>query len=357
MKTIQVQTASHTYPIYIRAGALSALNDLLSQHLKQRAFVLTNSTIAEHYLQPLLDNLQGYDVSFFLMDDGEQFKNFDTYQRVMSAVVESELGRDGVLIALGGGVVGDMAGFVAATYQRGIDFIQIPTTLLAQVDSSVGGKTAINHASGKNLVGAFHQPQAVLIDPEVLATLPAREFSAGLAEVIKYGIMADEQFFCWLESNLPQLMEQQPDKLEEAIARSCSIKAQVVAGDEREKGQRALLNLGHTFGHAIEAATGYTQWLHGEAVATGMLIACRLAGRMNLMTTEQTQRVEKMLQAASLPLNAPESITESDWLRLMGKDKKVQQGQIRFILPHGLGDAEIHTDVSHDDLFAAIFNH
>jgi 3-dehydroquinate synthase len=279
-----------------------------------------------------------------LVDDGEQAKGWPGLDRVIDALLAARLGRDALLIALGGGVVGDLAGFAAAVYQRGIPFIQVPTTLLAQVDSSVGGKTAINHARGKNMVGAFHQPLAVIADVATLDTLPDRELRAGLAEVIKHGFILDQAFVAWLEANMDKLLARDRTALEHAVRRSCELKAQVVAADERESGLRAILNFGHTFGHAIEAGAGYGEWLHGEAVGTGMLMAAELSARAGTLRREDAERVRALIARAGLPLRGPKLAIER-YLELMQVDKKAAAGKIRFILLDGLGRATLRGDL------------
>ncbi|MGX5914884.1 3-dehydroquinate synthase [Aliidiomarina sp. Khilg15.8] len=353
MQQITVQLGTRSYPIHIGSAQLHQIEPLLTQQLSHQVFIISNTTVAPLYLETLCTGLGKRQVVSFCVPDGEQYKTLSTYQQVMDALVESGFGRDCTVIALGGGVVGDLAGFVAATYQRGVNFIQIPTTLLAQVDSSVGGKTAVNHAQGKNLVGAFHQPGAVVIDIDCLQTLPTREFHAGLAEVIKYGVMADADFFAWLEREMPALLAQDADALTYAVKRSCELKAKVVAADEREQGQRALLNLGHTFGHAIETAQGYGSWLHGEAVAAGTAIAADVACAQKLIDEPTYQRIVALLQAANLPVCAP-AMDWATWQQLMGRDKKVKAGQIRFVLPTALGAAALFTDIPEARLQKAV---
>jgi len=275
------------------------------------------------------------------LPDGEQYKTLDTFNTVMSYLLEGNYSRDVVIIALGGGVIGDLVGFAAACYQRGVDFIQIPTTLLSQVDSSVGGKTAVNHALGKNMIGAFYQPKAVIIDTECLATLPAREFAAGMAEVIKYGIIYDHDFFIWLEENLDKLYALDEQALSYAIARCCQIKADVVAQDEKESGIRALLNLGHTFGHAIEAQLGYGNWLHGEAVSAGTVMAAKTAQLQGLINDQQVERIVSILKRANLPIHTPESMSFSDFMQHMMRDKKVLSGELRLVLPTSIGTSQV----------------
>jgi 3-dehydroquinate synthase len=301
--------------------------------------VVSNETVAPLYYQKLLPNLTHCDVSSINLPDGETYKTVATMQAILDALVESRAGRDVCLVALGGGVVGDITGFAAACYMRGVDFIQVPTTLLAQVDSSVGGKTGVNHAQGKNLIGAFHQPQVVLIDTDTLGTLPDRELSAGLAEVIKHGAICDPGFFAWLESNIVALLRRDPDALEHAIRRCCEIKAEVVAEDEREAGRRATLNFGHTFGHAIEHSQGYGEWLHGEAVAAGMIMAAKLSG----IEDADVRRLTNLVEAAGLPI-VPPPIAAPDWKSAMGMDKKVQGKQLRFVLLNTIGDSYVTSD-------------
>ncbi len=301
--------------------------------------VVSNETVAPLYYEKLRANLAGCDISSIYLPDGESFKTVATMQSILDRLVESRANRDIAVIALGGGVVGDIAGFAAACYMRGVDFIQVPTTLLAQVDSSVGGKTGVNHAQGKNLVGAFHQPQVVLIDTNTLDTLPDRELAAGLAEVIKYGAICDAEFFGWLEANMAALLARNPDALEHAIRRSCELKAEVVAEDEREAGRRAILNFGHTFGHAIEHCQGYGEWLHGEAVAAGMIMAARLSG----LPGDDVDRLAALVAAAGLPTEPP-AIAADAWLDAMGMDKKVQGKKLRFVLLDAIGESRVSSE-------------
>jgi 3-dehydroquinate synthase len=307
------------------------------------ALVVTNTTVGPLYSERLVAALAGKRVRTLALPDGEKYKTLDVLGRVFDALVEARLNRDACVVALGGGVVGDMAGFAAACYQRGIDFVQVPTTLLAQVDSAVGGKTGINHAGGKNLIGAFHQPRAVISDLATLRSLPPREFRAGLAEVIKYGLVDDAEFLAWIERHIEALLALDMQALGYAVRRSCEIKARIVAADEHEHGQRALLNLGHTFGHAIETATGYGEWLHGEAVAVGMLLATDLSQRLGLLDTPDLQRIRMLLQRAGLPDTAPR-IGAKRALELMGMDKKVLQGRIRLVLLSRLGAGIVSGD-------------
>ena len=346
MISIEVGLGDRSYPIYIGSGLL-AQAALIAKHLAQpRVAIVTNETIAPLYLDALTQSLAaaGVKVLPIVLPDGESHKVWDTLNIVFDRMLAARCERKTTVVALGGGVVGDLAGFAAATYQRGVPFIQIPTTLLAQVDSSVGGKTAINHPLGKNMIGAFHQPVAVIADTDTLRTLPDRELAAGLAEVIKYGIIGDAPFFDWLEANLDRLLARDPEALAYAVRRSCENKAHVVAIDERETGPRALLNLGHTFGHAIEAGLGFGQWLHGEAVAAGMVLAARTSRALGHIGDAEVQRIERILTRARLPVSAPDLGFER-WLELMGHDKKVEAGTTRFILVRRLGEAYIDAAV------------
>jgi len=342
MERITVSLGERSYPITIGAGLF---NDpaLLSLNPKQKVVVVTNQTVAPLYaarILSLLDN-RGCISSVLELPDGEQYKTLDTFNTVMSYLLEHNYSRDVVIIALGGGVIGDLVGFAASCYQRGVDFIQIPTTLLSQVDSSVGGKTAVNHPLGKNMIGAFYQPKSVLIDTDCLSTLPAREFAAGMAEVIKYGIIYDEAFFVWLEQHMDDLYALDEQALEYAIARCCQIKAEVVAEDEKEAGVRALLNLGHTFGHAIEAELGYGNWLHGEAVSAGTMMAAKTAQLQGLITEQQVERILAIFNRAKLPVQTPESMSFDDFMRHMMRDKKVLSGELRLVLPTSIGTSEV----------------
>ncbi|MDJ0711227.1 MAG: 3-dehydroquinate synthase [Woeseiaceae bacterium] len=330
--TVTVDLGERSYPIVIGGGLLGGGFDLSKFVAGGDCLVVSNDTVAPLYLEQLLPNLAGRDVGSIALPDGESHKTVTTMQRILDQLVDMRAGRDTTIVALGGGVVGDIAGFAAACYMRGVNFIQVPTTLLAQVDSSVGGKTGVNHPQGKNLIGAFHQPQAVLIDTDTLDTLPDRELSAGLAEVIKYGAICDSEFFAWLEDNIARLRGRDPDALAHAIGRSCECKAEVVAEDEREQGRRAILNFGHTFGHAIEHCQGYGEWLHGEAVAAGMVMAAELS---NLPAME-VERLRALIAAAGLPVEPP-SISHGDWMNAMGMDKKVHGKQLRFVLLRGIG--------------------
>ena len=351
MQTLTVNLGDRSYPIHIGPGLLDGA-DLIAPHLAQkRVAVVTNTIVGPLYLERLRRGLEAAGVSVLpiVLPDGEQYKDWETLNLVFDALLQDRAERRTTLIALGGGVIGDMTGFAAASYQRGVPFIQVPTTLLSQVDSSVGGKTGINHPLGKNMIGAFYQPRLVLADTDTLKTLPPRELSAGLAEIIKYGLIWDEDFFAWLETNIEKLRALKPQAVAHAVYRSCEIKAQVVAQDERESGVRALLNLGHTFGHAIEAGMGYGNWLHGEAVGAGMVMAARLSRSMGLITLTDLTRAESLIARAGLPVEAPALGVES-YLGYMGVDKKVEGGKIRFVLLKKIGAAFVTADVPSDTL-------
>lgn len=345
MQTLNVELASRSYPIYIGRHLLSRA-ELILPHLKRKQVaIVTNTTVAPLYLDKLSKTLAeaGVKVTPIILPDGEAYKNSETLNKIYDALLENHCERSTTLIALGGGVIGDLTGYAAATFLRGVPFIQIPTTLLSQVDSSVGGKTGINHPLGKNMIGAFYQPQAVLADIDTLQTLPSREFSAGVAEVVKYGLIRDADFFDWLETNVEKLMALDEAVLSYAIYRSCQNKAEVVARDEHENGERALLNLGHTFGHAIENAMGYGVWLHGEAVAAGTMMAADLSRRMGWLSQQEVERIHALLTKAKLPLDAPQLGVEK-YLALMQLDKKVADGKIRLILQQGIGKSVITSD-------------
>ncbi len=342
MQTLSVELGERAYPIHIGPGLL-ARADLVSPHLSlPRVIIVSNTTVAPLYLARFSDTLAraGIQTESVVLPDGEAYKNWETLSQIFDALLTRRAERKTTLVALGGGVIGDLAGFAAACYQRGMPFIQVPTTLLAQVDSSVGGKTGINHPLGKNMIGAFYQPQLVLADTDTLATLPDRELSAGLAEVIKYGLIRDLPFLEWLEANMEKLIARDTEALTYAIHRSCQNKAEVVAADERETGQRALLNLGHTFGHAIETGMGYGVWLHGEGVSAGTLLAAELSRRMGLLTRADVERVSDLFVRAGLPVAAPD-LGYDAYMGHMGVDKKVEAGRIRFVLLRALGDAFI----------------
>ena len=351
MHTLTVALADRSYPIHVGAGLLSRA-ELIAEKLPQRrAAIITNSTLAPLYLAPFRAALEshGIDAVSIVLPDGEVYKNWEILNKIFDALLEHRCERKTTLIALGGGVIGDLAGFAAAVYQRGVPFIQVPTTLLAQVDSAVGGKTGINHALGKNMIGAFYQPLAVIADTDTLSTLPDRELAAGVAEVIKYGLIRDAAFFDWLEKNIGRLTAREPEALAHAIECSCRNKAEIVALDERETSVRALLNFGHTFGHAIEAGLGYGTWLHGEAVAAGMVLAARLSHRMGLIAREDVALVTDVLGRARLPVAAPD-LGIDRYLDLMGHDKKVEEGRIRFILLKRIGEAFVSNGVPETEL-------
>lgn len=355
-KVLQVSLAERSYPIVI-GDHLLADPELLREHVPAKQILLvSNTTVAPLYASALQSAFAGRQVVETIIPDGEQHKNLETVSRVWDVLMANRFGRDAMIVALGGGVVGDLAGFAAACYQRGIDFVQVPTTLLADVDSSVGGKTAVNHPGGKNMIGAFHQPRAVIADVSLLRTLPDREYRAGMAEVIKYGLICAADFFSWLEAQMPRLMARDPGALIEAIHRSCALKADFVIRDERETGDRALLNFGHTFGHAIEAATGYTEWLHGEAVGTGMDIAADMSHRLGLLGSEELQRIRAVLAAAGLGRPAPHC-SASRALDYMRVDKKVKSGRVRLILLRRIGEAFISADYNDRTLDATLQRH
>ncbi|MEL6868461.1 MAG: 3-dehydroquinate synthase [Pseudomonadota bacterium] len=347
--TVRVSLGARSYDILIGRGLLQQSATLQRALAGQQVIVVSNVTVAPLYLEALQRALDGYAVQTHVLPDGEQHKTLEQLSGILDMALAANAARDVTFVALGGGVVGDMTGFAAACYMRGVAFIQIPTTLLAQVDSSVGGKTGVNHPRGKNLIGAFHQPAAVFIDTDTLQTLPEREYSAGMAEVIKYGAIMDREFFAWLEANIAALMARDAEPLAEAIARCCTLKAQIVAEDETEQGRRALLNFGHTFGHAVEACTGYATWLHGEAVAIGM----RLAADMSDIETGERKRLSALLHAAGLPTTAG-GLTCEQLLEAMGHDKKVLAGQIRLILLRALGAAFVSSDYDRSRLVSVL---
>ncbi len=355
MQTLKVELANKSYPIHIGRNLIADAS-LILPHLKRKhVAIVTNTTVAPLYLAKLMQTLEaaGVKVIPIILPDGEAYKNTETLNTIYDVLLQNRCERSTTLIALGGGVIGDLTGYAAATYLRGVPFIQIPTTLLSQVDSSVGGKTGINHPLGKNMIGAFYQPQLVLADIDTLQTLPAREFSAGVAEIIKYGLIRDADFFDWLEVNMAKLIQLDEQVLSEAIYRSCQNKADVVAKDEHELGERALLNLGHTFGHAIENAMGYGVWLHGEAVAAGTMMAADLSQRMAWLTANEVIRIKNSLVAANLPINPPD-LGATKYLDLMGLDKKVENGKIRLVLQQGIGKAVITSDYDAEKLAATL---
>ncbi len=356
MQTLQVDVGHARYPITIGPDLLGNVALLENQIPGRHLLVVTNTTVAPLYLDKLRASLHGRSVMHCVLPDGERYKTLETVGTVFDALIESRLNRDATVLALGGGVVGDIAGFAAACYQRGVGYVQVPTTLLAQVDSSVGGKTGVNHPGGKNLIGAFYQPLAVIADTSTLATLPDRELRAGLAEVIKYGCVWDPQLFDWLELNIDRLASREPEALAHAIGRSCAIKALVVAADERESNVRAILNFGHTFGHAIESATGYRTYLHGEAVGLGMVIAADLSQRLGMVDRTVTERVRELLERAGLP-TAPPRIGAARALELMHMDKKVLAGTVRLVLLETLGRAVITGGYDRAALDATLADH
>ena len=353
---VQIDLGERSYPIVIGSGLLSD-SSLFDEHVAARdLLIVSNETVAPLYLSQLEAAVAGRRASHLVLPDGEQHKTLDSFRKILDALIEQRFNRDAAVLALGGGVIGDMAGFAAACYQRGIDYVQIPTTLLAQVDSSVGGKTAVNHPHAKNMIGAFHQPRAVLADISTLTTLPPREFNAGLAEVVKYGLIYDVDFLDWLERNVDALNARNDAALIYAVRRSCEIKAVVVGADEKEQGLRAILNLGHTFGHAIETATGYTQWLHGEAVAAGMVMATDMSRRLGWITPAQLERAIALLKRFDLPVEPPR-IGADRARELMGMDKKVLKGQLRLVLLRKLGQADIVSDYPAEALNATLQTH
>ncbi len=346
MQTYRVALGERAYPIHIGVGLL-AQSELITRHLPQkRVAIVTNEIVGALYLAELRQALEraGVSVVDIILPDGEQHKNLNTLNRVFDALLGAHCERGTTIIALGGGVVGDIAGFAAATYQRGVPFIQVPTTLLAQVDSSIGGKTAINHPLGKNMIGAFYQPRVVLSDMQTLLSLPDRELKAGLAEVIKHGLISDSGFFDWIEENIEQILAREIDALEYVVLRSCEIKGAIVVSDERELGERALLNFGHTFGHAVENGFGYGTWLHGEAVAAGMALASDLSVRMGMLSRSDAQRICALLVRAGLPVSVT-GIPSNRLRELMALDKKAKEGKMRFILLESIGSAKIRADV------------
>lgn len=353
MLTLNVDLAERSYPIIIGQNLISP--DNLLPFIKHRqVMIVTNETVAPLYLESVETALPGKDVAVTTLPDGERFKNLDSINEIFNQLLAKRHNRSTTLIALGGGVIGDMTGFAAATYQRGVDFVQIPTTLLSQVDSSVGGKTGVNHSMGKNMIGAFYQPKSVIIDIDTLQTLNGSELSAGMAEVIKYGLIRDSKFLKWLEDHLEEVFDLNAEVMEKAIYRSCELKSLVVAEDETEQGIRAILNLGHTFGHAIEAFTQYKSWLHGEAVAAGMMMATDLSVRLGALTKSDLKRVEDILVRAKLPTRPPKEMTANDFLRFMAVDKKVIDGKLRLILMKSIGEAYVEENVQSDLLKATL---
>ncbi|EHU9536889.1 3-dehydroquinate synthase [Salmonella enterica] len=356
MERITVTLGERSYPITIAAGLFNEPASFLPLKSGDQVMLVTNETLAPLYLDKVRGVLEraGVNVDSVILPDGEQYKSLTVLDTVFTALLKKPHGRDTTLVALGGGVIGDLTGFAAASYQRGVRFIQVPTTLLSQVDSSVGGKTAVNHPLGKNMIGAFYQPASVVVDLDCLKTLPARELASGLAEVIKYGIILDADFFTWLEGNLDALLRLDGPAMAYCIRRCCELKAEVVAADEREAGLRALLNLGHTLGHAIEAEMGYGNWLHGEAVAAGIVMAARASERLGQFSSADTQRIIALLERAGLPVNGPCEMSVQDYLPHMLRDKKVLAGELRLVLPLAIGKSEVRGGVSHEVVLSAI---
>lgn len=357
MQTLRVELADRSYPIHIGSNLLTQTELLIPHLASKQVAIVTNTTVAPLYLQKLTETLQNKGIKPLpiILPDGEKYKNSETLNLIYDALLQNRCERRTTLIALGGGVIGDLTGYAAATYLRGVPFIQVPTTLLSQVDSSVGGKTGINHPLGKNMIGAFYQPRVVLADTDTLQTLPKRELSAGLAEVIKYGLIRDPDFFLWLERNMPKLVELDNAAMSYAIYRSCQNKSDVVAADEHETGERALLNLGHTFGHAIENAMGYGVWLHGEAVAAGTVLAARFSQRLGWLAQDDVERIINIFQAANLPVEPPALGLET-YLTLMAMDKKVIDGKIRLVLLKGGIGSSVVTSEYDVDLLKAVLS-
>lgn len=354
MIRVEVDLAERSYPIFIGAGLVRDAA-VLTRAIKSRQILLvSNDTVEPLYGRAVESALADRRLAKVVLPDGEAYKTIDSFYQIMTALLEARFDRSCTVVALGGGVVGDVAGFAAASYQRGVNFVQIPTTLLAQVDSAVGGKTAVNHPLGKNMIGAFHQPSAVIADLETLQTLPAREFTAGLAEVIKYGLIRDREFFDWLENNLEKLLARDSAALSHAIRRSCENKAAVVGADEHESGERALLNLGHTFGHAIEHAQGYGNWLHGEAVGAGICMAARLSTRLGTIAPTTRDRIIRLVATAGLPTEPPASNSPESLLEAMSVDKKNRDGRIRLVLLDAIGHASLRDDYDPEALRAVL---
>ena len=354
MQTLTVDLGDRSYPIFIGEQLLARSELLLPYLAGKQVCVVSNETIAPLYLDTLRETLRDISFDSVILPDGEQYKTLEQLNKIFDGLLDRRHNRTTTLIALGGGVVGDMTGFAAACYQRGVAFIQVPTTLLSQVDSSVGGKTGVNHPLGKNMIGAFHQPRCVIADIDTLRTLPQREFSAGIAEIVKYGLICDREFYNWLSQQMSGLMARDTQLLSEAIYRSCANKARVVAADEREGGLRAILNLGHTFGHAIETAQGYGTWLHGEAVAVGMVMAADLSARLGWISAADVDGLRQLLLQAKLPVTAPSSMSVDQFLQLMAVDKKVLDGQLRLVLLRELGNAQVTSDFPLAELQACI---
>lgn len=350
MKTLTVDLADRSYPIFIGQSLIDK-TALFAPYIKgKQVMIVTNTTVAPLYLEQVKSALTDFSVDEVILPDGEEYKNLDTLNLIFDALLEKRHNRTTTLIALGGGVIGDMTGFAASCYQRGVDFIQVPTTLLSQVDSSVGGKTAVNHRMGKNMIGAFYQPKCVIADISVLNTLPQRELSAGIAEVVKYGLICNYEFYQWLEKNMEALASYDSAILAMAVELSCLDKAAVVAEDEREGGIRAILNFGHTFGHAIETNQGYGVWLHGEAVAAGMVMAADMSWRLGNITQAEVHALQGLLKRAQLPCVPPSEMTNENFIDLMQIDKKVLDGKLRLVLLSSIGEAVVTSDFSTDTL-------
>ena len=355
--TTWVELPDSRYPILFETGSLShraSAPNCLNEFVGESVLIVSNQTIADRYAAPLIDMLSGLKVDLHLIPEGEAHKTLGELERIIETLLRAGHTRETSLIALGGGVVGDMTGFAAAIYQRGVPFIQIPTTLLAQVDSSVGGKTAVNHLLGKNMIGAFHQPEAVLIDVGVLRSLPVKEFAAGMAEVVKHALLADADYLTWLEAHIDAIKALDSTVLTEMVRKSCEIKSRIVAADEKEKGQRALLNLGHTFGHAIETLVGYGEILHGEAVAIGTVMAATLSSRHGLIHADEVTRIESVLQAFNLPTRVQQPISVDAFLTAMGRDKKATTKGLRLILLKALGEAVVVSEFDEQHLNAVL---
>lgn len=353
---IDIALGERSYPILIGPRLLGD-RDVVDQNIAARnLLIVTNETVAPLYLAKLRDALRDRRTAALVLPDGEQHKTLDSFSRIIDTLIAERLNRDAAVVALGGGVIGDIAGFAAACYQRGIDYVQVPTTLLAQVDSSVGGKTGVNHSQGKNMIGAFHQPRCVLADTDTLQSLREREYRAGIAEVVKYGLICDRVFFDWLEANADALAGREDAAVMHAVRRSCELKAEVVAQDEREQGLRAILNLGHTFGHAIEVARGFGTWLHGEAVAAGMVMAAQMSQRVGWLSAADRDRAVRLIERFGLP-TAPPRIGPERGRELMGLDKKVRDGRIRLVLLRQLGQAEVASGYPNEALEATLRAH
>jgi len=354
MKTLYVELGDRSYPIYIGHNLLGN-SGLFTPHIRgKQVMIVSNETVAPLYIERLRSGLTDFQVQEVILPDGEQYKNLDVLNTIFDALLEARFDRSCTILALGGGVVGDIAGFAAASYQRGVAFIQVPTTLLAQVDSSVGGKTGVNHTLGKNMIGAFYQPQCVIADTAVLHTLDERQLRSGIAEVIKYGLIRDAEFFTWIEDRVQAMLACDDTVMGEAIERSCINKADIVAQDELESGVRALLNLGHTFGHAIETGMGYGVWLHGEAVATGMCMAAEMSRRMGMLSDDEVCRIDNLIKAMALPVRSPREMDNERFLELMAVDKKAKDGKVHLVLLESLGNASVYDEYDPSVLLATL---